>query len=253
MATYLPIASSGARSRPSSPRFPIDPYDTESLSSDDANASKTIYTVPTQYRHHYHHHHHHVIAHATNSSSNLTSAYQTPTHSRPSSPAPRPSGSRYFYSDEDQTYNPLLPRAIEGSRGSSHRKWFSDSFPPTSRRSSRRRTSGSRVHGCRRALQVIVESPLFPAQPATIVSTPINLFLHYTQTINLRLTAPLRDNRSNRLSLHYAFSNVPLKPRQSSATMAFILCNRAAFPCRRTQQIPTSWCIPWCYEHRYRR
>lgn len=172
MAQYLPIATSGARSRPNSPRFPPDPYeDTESLSSDDANSSRNTFTVPTQYRHHHHYHHHHVFAHATNSNSNLTSAYQTPTHSRPSSPLPRTSGAGYFFSDDDQ-FKSLLGRAIGVPRGPSHRKWFSEDSLVNPRRSSRRRTSGSRVHGFRRVLQVIVQSPFFPAQPATIVSLP---------------------------------------------------------------------------------
>lgn len=176
MASYLPVTSSGARSQPSSPRFAADPYDTESLSSDDA-PSRSTYTVPTHYRHHHHHLHHHVYAHATNSSSNLTSAYHTPTHSRPGSPSPRMSGAAYFNSDDDQVYNPLIGRALNGARGPAHRKWFSDATP-TPRRSSRRRTSGTRVHGCRRVLQVIVESPFFPAQPATIVSNVTSITLH---------------------------------------------------------------------------
>lgn len=180
MASYLPIASTGARSRPSSPRFPVDAYETESLSSDDAAPNKhSTYGVPTHYRStHHHHHHHHIFAHATTSSSNLTSAYQTPTHSRSNSPSPRLSGTGYFYSDEEQPYNPLLGRSqSQGSpRLPTHRKWFSDSITnPAARRSSRRRSSGPRHHGCRRVLAVIVQSPFFPAQPATIVSSlPIN-------------------------------------------------------------------------------
>ena len=169
MASYLPITSPVTRSRPSSPQFATDLYDTESLSSDDAPSGRNTYTVPTHYRHLHHHHHHHVFAHATNTSSSLTAAHQTPTHSRPGSPSPRISGTGYFYSDDDQVYNPLVGRALSGSRGSTHRKWFSD-LTPSPRRSSRRRTSRTRVHGCRRILQVIVGSPFFPAQPATIVS-----------------------------------------------------------------------------------
>lgn len=226
MASYLPIASSGARSRPSSPRFVTDAYETESLSSDDAPSGRNTYTVPTHYRHHHHHHHHHVFAHTTNSSSNLTSAHQTPTHSRPGSPSPRMSATGYFCSDDDQVYNPLIGRVLNGARGSTHRKWFSD-VTPSRRRSSRRRASGTRIHGCRRVLQVIVDSPFFPAQPATIVSDVL-ASKTCTYTWAPFDPAPVDDNCVDCRPFYNTFPHVLAQSRQSPVAVAVLLCDGTA-------------------------